>query len=179
MIERLRGWGYQTSAVLWTPYHQLKFKAQTFTSQFDTIYWQKRVQLERSADDQAALLTAMWFYKHFPADLASVIIGRNYFKQLKDGTLLPMDAPLRSLQSFRNFMDREAAQAGHGRYVFVHLMLPHFPEVLGADCQYQLGKLTLPREQARCAVGMIEEFIGTLKELGRFKTSLILIHSAD
>ncbi len=176
MITRLRSAGYQTSAVLRTSYHKFEFKAQILTSQFDTIYWQKRVQLERSTDDRSALLMAMWFYKHFPADLVSMIIGPTHFKQLRNGTLLPNDAPIRSLQSFRDFMEREAAQAGHGRYVFLHLMLPHFPEVLGADCQYQLGKLTLPREQARCAVGLIEEFIGKLKELGRFKASLILIH---
>lgn len=176
MIVRLRRAGYQTDAVLWTPYRQFRFKAQTLTSQFDTIYWQKRVRLERSADDRSALLTAMWFYRYFPPDLASMIIGPNHFKQLSDGTLLPNDAPIRSLRSFRNFLEREAAQADRGRYIFAHFMLPHFPEVLGVDCQYEIGKSTAPHEQAGCAVGLIEEFIGKLKELGRFESSLIFIH---
>ena len=176
MIKRIRRAGYQTDAILWTPYYQFQFKARTLTSQFDTIHWQKRVRLERSADDRSALLTAMWFYKHFPADLASRIIGPNHFKQLRDGTLLPNDAPIKSLRSFRNFLDREPLQASHGRYIFAHLMLPHFPEVLEVDCQYQLGKFTTPHEHAGCAVRLIEEFIGRLKELGRFESSLILIH---
>lgn len=172
VVNRLRDHGYRTGGVLWTPFRRFNF-----IGQFDSIYWQKNTSPRDIPDGHPRLLMSLWVYRSVPSDVAALFIPPHHFKQLEAGTLLPGDAPIKSLISFRKFIEREAGKPAHGRYEFVHLMLPHFPEVLGADCEYAFGKLTTPEDQARCAIQAIREFIARLKELGRFEDSLILIHA--
>jgi hypothetical protein len=75
-------------------------------------------------------------------------------------------------------MADEESLSPSGRYTLVHVLIPHPPLKLRADCTYSVGSSkTEPIEQSRCALKLIEEFVDRLKELGRFDDSLIVIHA--
>jgi hypothetical protein len=64
-----------------------------------------------------------------------------------------------------------------GRYTLLHVVIPHHPLKLAADCTYTQGSTrTGVIEQSECVLKMVLEFIDHLERLGRFDDSLILIH---
>ena len=166
----LRRLGYAIDAYLWTSYGQFEF-----VKQFDEIYWEKKMTSSKILEDHSRILTAVWIYNQLPSILASRLIAPHHYNPLKSGTLLLDMAPAKSLLSFRKFIAEEKNRRPHSRYEFVHLMLPHFPEVLAADCSFTPGQLTSAADQAGCAVRLIEEFVAELKRLDRFDESIVLI----
>ena len=74
-----------------------------------------------------------------------------------------------------NVLEQEADLPANGRYTLIHLVLPHSPEVLAADCSYDVaGSETTQLEQAGCATKLLVDFVERLKELGRFDNSLVI-----
>jgi hypothetical protein len=73
-------------------------------------------------------------------------------------------------------------RVGYARptYKYLHVNIPHWPVSVNADCEY-IGARSLRRpnytDQARCAVRRIGAFLGKLRELGLYDSSLILITS--
>jgi len=60
----------------------------------------------------------------------------------------------------------------------IHLVLPHSPEVLTADCSYDVaGSESTQLDQAGCATKLLVDFVERLKELGRFDNSLVIAHA--
>ena len=144
---------------------------------------------DAAIDDLRALNTEafwnLWAYSNTPAPLRNTVVRTAFFAQLNDkdmtlldeGRLLPASAPVRSYLSFEKMMAQEGRLSATGRYTMVHVLVPHAPHRLSADCNYTLGSTpTGPMEQTHCALKMIREFITLLKDLGRFNDSLILIH---
>lgn len=105
---------------------------------------------------------------------------------LPDTSLGPVrfeDYPAHGLLTMRQMLADEAARPGTGQYVFLHVILPHSPYVLDADCGYHAGGAPASSElqaymaQAACGLRLVREMANTLKELGRFDDALILVHS--
>jgi hypothetical protein len=127
----------------------------------------------------------LWLYANTPAALRDAVIRRNWFdglteqdmNLLENGRLLPSSSPVTSYLGFQKMMETEKSLSPTGRYTFVHVIIPHHPMKLRADCTYSMGSSTTNAiEQARCALKLIVDFTELLKDLGRFDDSLILIH---
>jgi hypothetical protein len=73
------------------------------------------------------------------------------------------------------FINRERRSAATGRYSLVHLILPHFPYVLSADCGYEAGSETTPAAQAECAADLMVRLVEELRALDRFDDSTIVL----
>ena len=65
-------------------------------------------------------------------------------------------------------------------YKLLHLIIPHAPVVLDADCVFvdvrQFSRTTY-RGQARCAVKLLAEFLDRLRQAGIYDRSLIIVSS--
>ena len=67
-----------------------------------------------------------------------------------------------------------------GQYVSAHLLIPHPPANLSAECRYEANR---PRnkailvDQAICATKMMAAFTDLLRQNGRLRNALIIIHS--
>lgn len=121
----------------------------------------------------------LWFYANTPSFVARRFAQKDQLDQLATQNLLSSAAPIMSYHSFERILQREADLPAWGRYTFVHLVLPHFPNVLRSDCSYVTGKdeTTGPLEQAGCATQLILALVAELKRLDRFESSLIIAHS--
>ena len=127
----------------------------------------------------------LWLYSNTPAALGDAVESKHWFSGLteedmnllENRRLLPSSSPVTSSLGFQRMMETERNLPATGRYTLVHVIIPHYPLKLRADCSYSVGSATTePIEQAQCAQKLILEFTGLLKELGRFDNSLILIH---
>ena len=126
----------------------------------------------------------LWLYGNTPAPLRNAVMRTPWFAQLSDkdmdllreGRLLPASAPVTSYLGFEKMMAEEERLSASGRYTVIHVLVPHAPHRLTADCDYTLGSTaTGPMEQTHCALKMIREFITLIENLDRFDDSLILI----
>ena len=127
----------------------------------------------------------LWLFSNIPTPLRPAIMRTSLFAQLddqdlkllKDGRLLPYSAPVTSYIGFRKMMTEEESLSPTGRYTLVHVVIPHYPLKLKADCTYTLGSTrTGVVEQSECALKLVLEFIDHLQKLDRFDDSLILVH---
>lgn len=170
LLTQLRSLGYQTIGLLHVVYPR------DASSPFQETYFHKDLAKSVAAD-QRGLFVSLWLYAHLPEFLTQRVLPEHHFDQLESETLLPNDAPLVSLLSFRRFLEWESETIRKGgRYIFVHLVLPHVPNVLSADCSYRRGRKTTIVDQTSCAVGEIGAFLEMLRDQGRFKDALVLIH---
>lgn len=120
----------------------------------------------------------LWVYANFPTYLSDSFIQSDRFANFEAQNVLDPSTPIKSLHSFDYLMRREASQSGTGRYVFAHLILPHSPNVLDSNCSYSPdGSKTGAARQAGCANALMARFVTTLRRLGRFQDSLIVIQS--
>ena len=171
MPGKLKSLGYKTIGYLHTNYPG------DSTPSFDTYYFHRNLGKALDGAKARELLNSLWWFAHFPTAIAKHFMPGQQGEQLDNQALLPDDAPYISLQSFRIFMDRERQREDKGgHYYFIHLIIPHFPKVLGADCSYENGKETKILDQSHCAVKLMGEFIQMLKDSGNFDNSLLLIH---
>jgi hypothetical protein len=124
---------------------------------------------------------ALWAYANLPGFLSRMLISPDDLQALQNQQGMPGHFELISPFAFMNFNGIEKFLPEKNRYTFIHVMLPHAPYILSADCSYCVGKKGLRRtssdEQARCAMKLVGEFLGTLKALGRFDDALIVIHA--
>ena len=98
-------------------------------------------------------------------------------KRMEEGRFLPYSGPVISALSFSRLMKEEKDLPPQGRYTFIHLLMPHPPYVLRGDCSYQeSGAKTDMRQQTRCTMRLLLEFVDVLRQLGRFDESLMVVH---
>ena len=170
MLTRLRDAGYLTEGYL-------EYRLFPFTPPFDLVRVNQPVT-SYSPVALGGLFRDLWVYANLPRFVSVRLIDDERFANFEGQNVLDPAAPIRSLHTFEYLLRRERSQAGSGRYVFVHLILPHFPNVLGSDCSYSLdGLKTSPEEQSSCANMLMLKLVATLRELGRFHNSLIVIQS--
>jgi hypothetical protein len=144
---------------------------------------------EAAKDDLLPLNTEalwnLWLYSNTPAALRDAVVRRHWFaglneedmNLLENGRLLPSSSPVTSYLGFERMMEAERNLSPTGRYTLVHVIIPHYPLKLRADCSYSVGSATTEAiEQAQCALNLFLEFTSLLKDLGRFDDSLILVH---
>ena len=167
--------GYKTSAFLHPlyMYDQKLFHFRTYHKTYAGI---------SSKQDNRLLFRNIWMYAYSPKFISKHFMQSEDMDQLENQNLLPDEAPILSYACFKKFLQAEESLPGSNRYVFMHLILPHFPNVLCADCTWgapEKGR-GLPRtsvlEQSQCATRLILDLIGRLKQLNRFENSMIVIH---
>ena len=170
MLTRLRDAGYLTEAYL----HDRLFRV---VPPFDLV----RVHQLMSPYNPVALdrlFRDLWVYANLPKFLSARHIDAERFANLEGQNVLDPAAPIKSLHTFEYLLRRERSQAATGRYVFAHLILPHFPNVLRSDCSYSLdGSKTRAEEQSICTNRLMLELVATLRELGRLHSSLVVFQA--
>ncbi len=80
-----------------------------------------------------------------------------------------------SYRQFEKFLGDERFRPAGGHYVFAYFYPPHPPSQLDRHGNY-VGESSYD-EQLHLATNMLLEIVETLKELGKFESSLIIIHA--
>jgi hypothetical protein len=128
----------------------------------------------------------LWAYSNLPRPVTDALLGSSWFvvnegddlAQIERDRFLPRSAPVRSYFSFLNALEQEALLPNRNRYTLNHLLIPHVPEVLHADCSFDPSKpVSGPLPQARCATRILVRFVERLKQLDRFDDALVVIHA--
>jgi membrane-anchored protein YejM (alkaline phosphatase superfamily) len=83
--------------------------------------------------------------------------------------------PVNSVQLFNRLIDDEKNRPATGQYVHAHLYFPHMPYIYSAEGK--IGEQTNMVEQTFYATKLLEEFLDTLKEQGKYHNAIIIIHS--
>ena len=170
LFARLEGLGYRSEAHL----HEGLFA-------FDLpFHWVRYHRAPPAAGGQLrrAAFAELWTYAHLPEFVSASFISQESVEDLRALNAMNPEAPIKSLHSFRLLIGREPDLASSGRYVLAHLILPHFPTVLRADCTHASdGTRTGPVEQAGCATQLMLDLVATLKRLGRYRESMIVFQS--
>lgn len=161
--------GYKTRALI--------HKVYTFNLPlFDEVTEHKeRAQTEVGRKSYSKTFMDLWLYANLPNTVTRRLVDNRFFEQLEAQNVLPDTAPPLSRASFTGFIQDKEALRAKGTYNFVHLILPHFPYVLRSDCGYREGVNTTPLEQSMCANRLITDFVDSLKALGLYDNSLIII----
>jgi hypothetical protein len=94
---------------------------------------------------------------------------------LEEKSKLPSFKIIKYLKFFDEYLKQEPDLADHGRYTFLHILLPHGPYILSKNCRI-LKKSTV-LEQSSCANLLLLKFVRLLKKLKRYDDSLIVIQS--
>ena len=130
--------------------------------------------------DNSAAFIGLWVYRVMPKLFSKALANRELFidlstyESLENRTFLANSAPQESLVSYMNYLPREQYLPAHGRYTYIHLLLPHTPYVYDADCaETRKSSMSL---QSQCATQLILRLTDELKRLGRYQQSLIIIN---
>ena len=128
----------------------------------------------------------LWIYSQTPAGLREWFSAGGFglgpdqtdLKRMEEGRFLPYSGPVVSAVSFGRWIQEEKARPAGGRYSFIHLLMPHSPYVLRADCSFEQSvvKTDMP-EQVQCTMRLLLEFLEALHELDRFDGSLIVVNA--
>jgi hypothetical protein len=176
--SRLRAAGYRTVAYLPPNIYPEPIGG------FDGIVWHTvRLPPEQTGALHRWLFPRLWLAVALPADLVDRFSGAatlglppdelRQMRSLKGSTLTQ---PVSTLLSFERYLDHEAALPARGRYTLVHLLVPHNPYVLAADCTFSPARTDV-LTQSRCAALVLRRFLGRLEALGRLRDSIVLVHS--
>lgn len=140
---------------------------------------------ERSSTTNAAAFNNLWIVANVPPVLLDWVLARGWVDERTRGELrltragraLTDSAPVASAMSFRELVRHEERLPERGRYTFVHLLIPHSPYVLRADCEFEeWDRAEDPLAQTECTLALLGSFLGELDRLGRFDDSLIVVH---
>jgi hypothetical protein len=136
----------------------------------------------RAMDERA--FRQLWAYGVLPLALGRV---------LARGTLYGMDAealrrvggvqlsalaqPVVSKLGLERFLEAEPLLPARGRYTFVHLLLPHPPQMLRSDCSHSDDFAETDwKQQTDCTLLLVSRLLETLRRLGRLDGSVVVIH---
>lgn len=167
--------GYDTMAIV-HPVHAFKQPL------FHQVIPLKEYADIKFIQDNWFLFRNLWLFALLPKGIACLVVPPEDMIQMEKKNLLPDVAPIYSYSAFQKFLAEEGQMAAHNRYFFMHLILPHLPNVLRTDGTFgqpmENGEIpkTSSLEQACCATNMIVALAERLKALDRFNESLIIIH---
>lgn len=89
-----------------------------------------------------------------------------------------------TMDTIDDFMVAEGKLPPTGRYVYLHVMIPHPPYVFDPDCTFvQPDKLRdktfaqAEADQFGCAITMVKKITKRLSDLGRLQNSLVIFHA--
>ena len=172
--------GYKT--VAYTP-DMYEFDLELFDH---VTFHQQNPGAEALVEVNIATFQRLWLWANSPRLLTRMLLDTEWFiefggedlRLVRNRNFLPFSVPITSYLSFLNVLEQEAELPATGRYTLIHVVLPHSPEVLAADCSYgAAGSKTTQLEQAGCATKLLVDFVERLKELGRFDNSLVIAHA--
>jgi hypothetical protein len=172
LLKILETRGYRTEALLHrvypggkvSPFHQTEMTRSVTAG-------------DATSHDRQALFSSLWTYSVFPKSISRRVIPTIYWKQLAGDVLLPSEIAFVNVRAIEAFLRKEQNAASSGRYVFIHLILPHFPYVLTKDCIFEEGRQTGPRAQHGCAISVMQRLIAKLRELNRLNNSIVIFQS--
>ena len=154
---------------------------------FDHVtFHQHNPEAEALVEMNTATFKRLWFWANSPRLFTRLLLNTEWFFQfgeddltlVKNKNFLPFSVPITSYLSFENYLRQEAQLPARGRYTLIHLIIPHAPEVLTSDCNYDFGgRTTSQLEQAGCATRLLVEFVERLRELDRLDDSLVIAHA--
>jgi hypothetical protein len=170
LLWHLQDLGYSTEAYLHRVY---EFEPELF----DRVEYHRGIlEIENTRLKQTFF--DLWAYAVLPGRIALKLIGETQYQQFEFQNVLNPIAPVKSVRTVRTITAFETTQAARGRYVFAHLILPHFPYVLDRNCVTDSQvRNTSPAEQSACANLLMSEIVAELKRLGRYKDSIIVFQS--
>jgi hypothetical protein len=164
LLYVLKKAGYSTTAYL--------RKGFTFEPNlFDQMHYHHNAARHRDLEDD--VFRDLWIYRFLPRFVSTRLLDEETVTEIVHRSLSPKSYAVVSYDAFINFVKREPDLAETNRYTFAHLLLPHHPYVLDCECTYQ--EATEPLEQFCCATRVIVTLVRLLKDLGRFRESLIVI----
>jgi len=166
MIGRLEEAGYNTTAYL---HQEFPFEP----NRFGKVFYHHEFATARPWTDRAFLWA--WAYAYWPRPFVTFLLGPGVINRIEAGSLSPGGYPVVSLDAFEQFLAVEPDLPASGRYSFLHLLLPHPPYRMTSNCQPRESVNEM--EQYRCANMVIMRLVETLKVLGRFEHSMIIIHA--
>ena len=178
LLYWLKSQGYQTFAYVTNAWENRD-------GLFDHMVHHDAAAREELLAINSEALWNLWLYANVPTPLRERVMRTSWFSQLNEedlqqlaeGRLLPHSAPVTSYLGLRKLIAEEKTLPPSGRYTLVHVVIPHHPYRLEADCTYSVGSArTGVIEQSQCALKLIVEFLEILKELGRFDGSLFIVH---
>ena len=132
--------------------------------------------------DNAETFRSLWLVSCFPELIYERFTDEATVRALKTNTLTPSAGPIKSALSFQKYLELEDDLSARNRYTFLHLMVPHPPYVLGCDCSASISEDDAISEgeayigQIMCAKTIVLQLVDTLKRLGRYDSSMIVIH---
>lgn len=178
--NRLRAAGYRTVAYLPPGVYP------PGAGPFDAIVWHSAALSESErASLHRWLFLRLWVATTLPAGVVDRLAAGNLFgldaeelRSLRNQRMSVLTQPVETLLSFERYLGHEATLPPVGRYTLVHLLVPHNPYVLAADCSHSdLRAKTDVLSQSRCATLVLQRFLDRLDRLGRLRDSVVLIHS--
>lgn len=143
----------------------------------EVIEHQDNAQTELGSGVYTRLFLDLWLYANTPKIVAEKLVEPEFLEQVEAQNALPATAPVLSHSSFNNIIQDKEGLNKPNSYTFVHLILPHFPYVLQPDCSYDEATESSPLEQSECTTKLVLKFLDTLKSLGRYDDSLIIVQS--
>ncbi|WP_158264305.1 hypothetical protein [Nitratireductor sp. StC3] len=173
----------------------------------NAIVCNSTIDIYNKRDEKASIyfLVDTIFLRSIPASLRAVLSGSlgndrpdverwDYAFSLSDWLQKTLSATERAqadwpIQSFtmetlHEFERQEADWPASGRYTYLHFMLPHGPFAFDGDCSFigtDAAKAKDPRraleDQSDCSLAVLRRVGDLLKSLGRYDTSLIVVHS--
>jgi hypothetical protein len=167
-VTQLEKAGYQTTG--WV--HSISLYG--YQSPFDVMHLTKDLPNAVPASKKPGLASTLWIYSELPADASRLLLDDDDLASLEDNAFLPATFTTAGPQTMAAAIDAEADLPARGRYTLIHLMVPHGPFVLDADCQEQPA--TDPAAQSGCAMKMVDDLLAELERLDRFEDSTIVIH---
>lgn len=144
-------------------------------SPFDSFH--VSAQLQNPVETQSARLAeTLWLYGNLPPELSERLLEPEEFSMLEDNSLQPDSAPAAASPTMAEIVAAEEDLATTNRYTLIHLMVPHEPYVVDADCELRREEGTDIVAQSACAVQLIEQLLDELERLDRFDDATIVIH---
>jgi hypothetical protein len=179
LLSDLRGAGYRTVGLV------PRFLGGDHRAAFDlAVLHGENLSEPDLAGLHAALFLRRWAYGTIPRGVGGrLAAGRflgfdiGFFGMGSVERLSTYPKPVLSRLSMESLVELEPRLPARGRYTFVHLLLPHNPYLLRADCSR--GSASQPADlaqQTECALLLLQRFLATLRSLGRLEDSVVLVH---
>ena len=167
-VTKLEEAGYQTTGWI----HSTSFYGDQ--TPFDVMHLTDDLPDAVPASVKPRLASTLWVYSQLPPRASRALLEEEAFAMLEDNAFLPDSFTTAAPLTMAAAIDQEADLPAAGRYTLLHLLVPHVPYVLDADCRTRA--VTEPVEQSACAMKLVDDLLDELERLDRFEDSTIVIH---
>jgi hypothetical protein len=176
---RLRAAGYRNVAYLPANVYPAALPA------FDQVVWHESLPARRRAGFHRWVFARLWAFQTLPLAVTERLAAANVLglsaddlRSLRSQRMSVLTQPVTTLLGYERYLEQEAALPAAGRYTFIHLLVPHGPYLLDADCSHgDASRRTDPLAQSRCAASLLRRLLARLQDLGRLEASTVLVHS--